>query len=276
MKKQDVWNFILAMMLTLIATQACAVTVTQGTAFTYQGQLSASGAPSGGQTYQFTFSLYDAATNGNVVGSPIQQSILVGAGGLFTTDLDFGQIFNGTQYWLEIKIGTTVPNEQPLAARQPINAVPVAQYALNTPAETFAEFFHTSGDFDVYVAIGSAIPFSSAGPSSGSPIIASTPPPDYVNTQFLVTTSGTYEVSFEISTTDAGGDALAFTVNDIVVPYAQTNQSTKTQVGKFLIQMNAGDFLSLINNGLSTLRLGGFLNGARTDANLVIKKLHTL
>jgi len=275
MKKQGVWVLILSMMPALFATEACAVTVSQGTAFTYQGQLSANGAPSGGQTYQFTFTLYDAASTGNAVGSPIQQSILVGAGGLFTTDLDFGQIFNGAQYWLEIKVGTTIGNEQPLAARQPINTVPVAQYALNTPPETFAEFYHTNDGSGVNVAVGGAIPFPVVGLSSGSSIIAIAQPPDFVVNQFLVTTSGIYEVSFELSTEDAGGNTLAFTVNDVVVPHAQTNQETKTQVGKFLIQMNAGDVLSLFNKGASTLHLGAIAIGA-TDANLVIKKLHTL
>lgn len=106
----------------------------QTTAFTYQGQLNAGGILPSGQNYQFTFTLYDAATDGNVVGSPIQRQILVASGGLFTADLDFGQIFNGQQYWLEIKVGTTIPNEQPLSARQPISAVPVAQHALNAPA----------------------------------------------------------------------------------------------------------------------------------------------
>lgn len=274
MKKQGGWIVILAMVLALVATQACAVTVTQGTAFTYQGQLSANGAPSAGQTYQFTFTLYDAASGGNPVGSPIQQSILVGAGGLFTTDLDFGQIFNGTQYWLEIKVGTTVPNEQPLAGRQPINTVPVAQYALNTPADTFAEFYHTNSG-GLSVPVGDAIPFPVAGLSSGSSIIAMAPPPDFAVTQFLLTAGGIYEVSFEVSTQDAGGDTLAFTVNSVLVPYAQINQGTKTQAGKFLIQMNAGDVLSLINNGVSMLNLGTSTIGS-TDANLVIKRLHTL
>lgn len=83
----------------------------QATAFTYQGQLNAGGILPSGQTYQFTFTLYDAASGGSVVGSPIPQAILVANGGLFTTDLDFGQIFNGQQYWLEIKVGTTIGNE---------------------------------------------------------------------------------------------------------------------------------------------------------------------
>lgn len=106
----------------------------QTTAFTYQGQLNAGGVyPTG--IYQFTFTLYDSASNGSpVIGTaPIQQAIQV-INGLFTTDLDFGQVFGGTQYWLEIKVGTLTTNETALAGRQPINAVPVAQYALNSPA----------------------------------------------------------------------------------------------------------------------------------------------
>src|SRR5450432_3721260 len=97
---------LVAMALMLVAAmnvQAAA----QTTAFTYQGQLTAGGILPSGQTFQFTFTLYDAATNGNVIGAPIPQALLVTSGGLFTTDLDFGQVLNGQQYWLEIKVGTT-------------------------------------------------------------------------------------------------------------------------------------------------------------------------
>jgi hypothetical protein len=120
-------------LLSTLATNAIAASP-QATTFTYQGQLNAGGVLPSGQTYQFTFTLYDAVAGGSVIGAPINQAILVGSGGLFTTDLDFGQIFNGTQYWLEIKVGTTAINEQTLAGRQPINVAPVAQYALNSPA----------------------------------------------------------------------------------------------------------------------------------------------
>ena len=118
---------LLAAALSFAATQAAATP--QTTAFTYQGQLDAGGVFVTG-SYQFTFTLYDAPIGGNQVGLPSQQSIQV-VNGLFTTDLDFGQVFNGTQYWLEVKVGTTTLNEQPLADRQAINAVPVALYALN-------------------------------------------------------------------------------------------------------------------------------------------------
>src|SRR5690349_9956161 len=96
---------IASVVLFVAAANAIAQTSPQTTAFTYQGQLNAGGTLPSGQTYYFTFTLYDALTSGNVVGSPINQAILIGNGGLFTTDLDFGQIFNGTQYWLEIKVG---------------------------------------------------------------------------------------------------------------------------------------------------------------------------
>ena len=117
----------------MLATAMNVQAAPQTTAFTYQGQLNAGGSLPSGQTYHFIFTLYDAATNGNVIGTPIQQAILVASGGLFTTDLDFGQVFNGQQYWLEIKVGATAGSEQPLSARQPISAAPVAQYALNSP-----------------------------------------------------------------------------------------------------------------------------------------------
>lgn len=107
----------------------------QSTKFTYQGQLNANGVPAAGQTLQFTFTLYNAATGGAVVGTPITQSIPVGSGGLFTTDLDFGQVFNGTQYWLDIQVGG-----QELGSRKAINTVPVAQFALATAAPTLQPF----------------------------------------------------------------------------------------------------------------------------------------
>ena len=109
-----------------------ALAAAQSTAFTYQGQLNASGSLANG-TYQFTFTLYNASSGGGVIGAPIQQSIGV-VNGLFTTDLDFGTVFTGQQYWLDIQVGTTIGNEQPLSARQQVNAVPVAQYALNSPS----------------------------------------------------------------------------------------------------------------------------------------------
>ena len=134
MKSHRLYALIASVVMFVVAAaNAIAQPTPQTTAFTYQGQLNAGGILPSGQTYYFTFTLYDALTGGNVVGAPINQGILIGNSGLFTTDLDFGEIFNGTQYWLEIKVGATAITEQALASRQPINVAPVAQYALNSP-----------------------------------------------------------------------------------------------------------------------------------------------
>jgi hypothetical protein len=121
-----------------------AMAAVQSNAFTYQGQLNANGALANG-TFQFTFTLYNAQIAGSVIGSPIPQSIDV-VNGLFSTDLNFGAgTFDGQQYWLDIQVGTTVANEQSLSARQPINATPVALYALNSPAGAGPAILHFSG-----------------------------------------------------------------------------------------------------------------------------------
>jgi len=161
-----------------------------------------------------------------------------------------------------------------LAARQPINVAPVAQYALNTPPGTFSEFYHTT-EFGVVVPVGGTIPFSSTAVTTGNatiPIYGDPLNPTTI-TQFHILVAGAYEISFEVTTTDAGGDPVAITVNNVVVPYAQTSQPTKVQVGKFIVSMNAGDMLALASVGLAPMHLDSLDIGA-TDANLVIKLLH--
>jgi hypothetical protein len=159
MKRSKSRALLAVLLATVAALHAMCVPAAQTTAFTYQGQLNAGGVLPNGQTYQFAFTLYDAASGGNVVGTPINQAILVGSGGLFTTDLDFGPIFNGAQCWLEIKVGTSIANEQALAARQPINAVPVAQYALSVPASARSKL----------------IPFSTGIILSGATVVSAAP-----------------------------------------------------------------------------------------------------
>ena len=74
-----------------------------GTAFTYQGRLSDGGAPANG-VYDFQFALYDAESAGTQVGSTIPKDDVTVTDGLFTVELDFGSIFDGTAFWLEIGV----------------------------------------------------------------------------------------------------------------------------------------------------------------------------
>ena len=101
-----------------------ATALPQSTAFTYQGQLSASGQPATGN-YDLTFTLFDAASGGAQVGTVITALQYPVAAGLFTIDLNFPGAFAGQQLWIEVSVGGQI-----LSPRQPVNTVPVAQFSL--------------------------------------------------------------------------------------------------------------------------------------------------
>src|SRR5262245_39425487 len=72
----------------------------QNTSFTYQGRLNTGGSPANG-IYEVYFTLYDAPTNGAVVGTPVAAAPLPVSNGLFTATLDFGAAaFTGADRWL--------------------------------------------------------------------------------------------------------------------------------------------------------------------------------
>jgi hypothetical protein len=106
----------------------------QGTAFSYQGQLSVAGALAN-TNYDFRFAVYDAVTNGTAVSGWITNSAVPVASGLFSVKLDFGAgIFNGTDNgsndWLDIAVRAVgVTNFTTLTPRQPILPVPYALFA---------------------------------------------------------------------------------------------------------------------------------------------------
>ena len=75
-----------------------------GSAFTYQGRLSEQGIPANG-FYDLRFSLYDAGTNGSLIGTVTQTTNHV-VNGTFTATLDFGSVFDGNSRWLDIAVRT--------------------------------------------------------------------------------------------------------------------------------------------------------------------------
>lgn len=93
--------------------------------FTYQGRLQQNGQPASG-SFDLTFTLYDAAVGGNVVGTPINEPQYPVVDGLFTVSLAFTGAFNGQQRWLQVSV-----NGQPLLPRQAVSTTPVAQFALD-------------------------------------------------------------------------------------------------------------------------------------------------
>jgi hypothetical protein len=104
-----------------------------GTAFTYQGQLKVGGGSADG-SYDLRFTLYDAASLGNVVAGPICSDNVSVSDGLFTATLDFGSAaFDGHALWLEVGVradadagncGAGAYNT--LSPRQALSATPYA------------------------------------------------------------------------------------------------------------------------------------------------------
>ena len=96
------------------------------TAFTYQGQLRDGGTNANG-TYTMIFKLYDAAGGGNQIGGGITNSPAL-ANGLFTVNLDFGNVFNGSARWLDITVQSGSDIET-LTPRVQVLPAPYAIYA---------------------------------------------------------------------------------------------------------------------------------------------------
>ncbi len=103
------------------------------TAFTYQGNLADGSNPANG-SYDFEFTLFDAASGGSPAGltqTKLNQTVTAG---LFSVQLDFGNQFDGTALWLQINVrtaGDIINGYSPLSPRQPLTATPYAVTALN-------------------------------------------------------------------------------------------------------------------------------------------------
>lgn len=104
----------------------------QGTAFTYQGQLNQAASPANG-SYDFTFTLYSIGSGGTAAAGPVTNSATSVSNGFFTTTIDFGaDVFTGTNYWLEIGVQTNGAGAfTTLSPRQPMTPAPYSLYAPN-------------------------------------------------------------------------------------------------------------------------------------------------
>jgi hypothetical protein len=110
----------------VVAFASCALAQTpQLPAFTYQGFLEQGGQPSNG-LFDLGFSLYDAPSGGQQVGTTILEPQFPVTNGLFTVSLSFPGAFAGDQRWLQVTV-----NGEPLLPRQAVSTTPVAEYALN-------------------------------------------------------------------------------------------------------------------------------------------------
>jgi hypothetical protein len=102
-----------------------------GSAFTYQGKLTNSGAAVNG-TCELSLSLWDAATAGGFLNSNTFLTVPI-TGGLFTVQLDYGPgPFTGQARWLETAVKCAGDaNYVTLSPRTQLTATPYALFSLN-------------------------------------------------------------------------------------------------------------------------------------------------
>jgi hypothetical protein len=134
MKARSLFAIFIALIMLLTAGSAAArpqgAPPPPGTVFTYQGQLTVGGSPANGD-YDFAFSLFKDPTADYQIGSTLTQGNVAVTDGLFTVQLDFGEVFDGTALWLEIGVaaGGSGGPYTTLDPRQPITPTPYAMFA---------------------------------------------------------------------------------------------------------------------------------------------------
>jgi trimeric autotransporter adhesin len=142
---------LLALLALCALNSALPTASAQGTAFTYQGQLSASGSPAN-NNYDFTFALFNnSSTNtGQQIGTT-QTNLDVGVtNGLFIVTLNFGDVFTGTNYWLAIGVRTN--GGSTFTALNPLQEVTPTPYAIYAPNAGSAATATTAGTANAVAA----------------------------------------------------------------------------------------------------------------------------
>ncbi|QQS10346.1 MAG: hypothetical protein IPK69_06920 [Phycisphaerales bacterium] len=142
------------------------------TRFTYQGRLDVSGSPASG-LYDMRFGLYNAPVGGTIQGTTLcVDNLTVAADGTFAVGLDFGDVFDGNERYLQIDVrtdtGLTCSTASGFTAlsRQRLTATPYASRSIvsGTSLKPWTPLGTTGARFDgTFVGINASTPVTSNG-----------------------------------------------------------------------------------------------------------------
>ncbi|MGD9790124.1 MAG: hypothetical protein AB7Q00_02305 [Phycisphaerales bacterium] len=142
------------------------------TRFTYQGRLDVSGSPASG-LYDMRFGLYNAPVGGTIQGTTLcADNLTVAADGTFAVGLDFGDVFDGNERYLQIDVrtdtGLTCSTASGFTAlsRQRLTATPYASRSIvsGTSLKPWTPLGTTGARFDgTFVGINASTPVTSNG-----------------------------------------------------------------------------------------------------------------
>lgn len=107
-----------------VLSSATVFATTQSDQLTFTGTLMRSDEASVG-TADLNFTLFDAESGGDVVGTPVMRKALAIDGKPFSIELSFPHEFASGQRWLQISVDGEI-----LDPRQPVDAVSVTQFAM--------------------------------------------------------------------------------------------------------------------------------------------------
>jgi hypothetical protein len=190
----------------------------QGTAFTYQGQLMDSGAPANG-LYDIRTGLYP--TNiGGVLATELYTNLAVPvSNGLFIISMDFGDVFTGASYWLQIGVRTNGVGATftPLSPRVELTPSPYAIYAASAGSTALLNNYGSLNFF--------------AGQNSGNSALSGSDNTGVGFGTLFSTTSGSYNTAQGVGALSANTSGSYGTADGVGALFSNTSGANNTAVG---------------------------------------------
>jgi hypothetical protein len=207
----------------------------QGTAFTYQGQLTVGGSPANGND-DLTLALFNnSTTNTGKIGSTLTNLDVGVTNGLFTVTVDFGPVFTGNATWLAIGVRTN--GGTAFTTLNPLQELTPAPYAIYAPNAGSAATATTAGTANSVAAAN----------ITGTVALAQLPSAMVTNNEANVTLGGSLYLA-EPATVYSGANSLLISDGQDDF-YAGLKAGNLTTTGNGHTGLG---FVALFNNGSGT------------------------